>query len=275
MREAFRAAGVEIDLRIMKPAEIEKAIRAEAEAGAELIGAAGGDGTLSAAANALTGTASALLPIPLGTLNHFSNRYAIGSIEAAVHAYERRHITQVHVGALNERIFVNNASCGFYPHVVRHRDNIERVLPRVPSMLLAGIRVLVAWPMMKLKLEIGGMQKQLRTPALWVGIGRNSLRLPVPGDAEVEGNVLEIVAGRADSRRHIVRLAVRLLWHLRRGLEPQGRDLVVEHASAFTLNAPHPIDVALDGEAFRMRGPLKFALRPNALRVVCLVASGS
>lgn len=254
---------------------MEGAISTAIRDGAEVIGAAGGDGTISGAANVVVDTATTLLPIPLGTLNHFSSRYGIPSIEAAAQAWAKAQPVQIHVGAVNERVFINNASGGFYPHMVRHRERMERALPRRAAMWLAGMRVLLEFPMMKLDLVINGESKQVRTPALWVGIGRNSLRLPVPGDAEIQGNTLEIVFGRAETRRSVLGLSFRLILHLKRGLEPRARNLEVLHSPEFSLNAQHALDIAMDGEPLRLRGPLHFAIRENALRILPLIAPGS
>lgn len=271
LQRAFAEAGARVDVRALPGAQLGAAIHEAALRGAPLIGVAGGDGTISSAANALAGTQAVLLPIPLGTLNHFAGRHGIPTVEAAVHAWQRAEMTSVHVGLVNKRIFINNASCGFYPHVVRHRDRLERLLPRVPAMWLAGLRVLFELPLMKLDIEIGGDCVHLRTPALWVGIGRNSLRLPVPGDATVEGEVLEIVAGRAETRRAVLALAGRLLLHLKQGLEPRAENLHVERARRFVVHARHSVDIALDGEPFRMRAPLEFSIVPDGLRLFCLV----
>ena len=272
LERAFGVVGARIDLTVGAGPQLERQIRESANSDS-IIGAAGGDGTISTAANALVGTNAALLPIPLGTLNHFSNRYGIPTIEAAAEAWQRREQHRVHVGEVNGRIFVNNASAGFYPHLVRHRERIESLLPRMPAMWLAGMRVLIELPVMKIELDIGGTLTPMRTPAMWVGIGRNSLRLPVPGDAEVEGDVLELVAARTETRRSVVALALRLMTHLKRGIEPHAENLEVARAQAFSVSAPHSIDIALDGEPHRMRGPLEFKLREQALGVVCLVGS--
>ena len=250
-------------------------MRAAVEAGAPIIGAAGGDGTISSAANVLAGTETALLPIPLGTLNHFAMRYGVSSVAAAVHAWKRRSIKEIHVGAVGDLIFVNNASVGFYPHLIRHREKLERVLPRMAAMWLAGFRVLAELPMLRMEVHTGSDRHEIRTPALWVGIGRNSLRMPLPGDADVEEAVLEAVWGRADKRRRVVALSFRLARHIKRGLEPRDRDLDVLRMRDFTLRASDPIDIALDGEAFRLTTPLRFEMRENGLRVVVLVAPGS
>lgn len=275
LEEAFRSAGARPRIYVVPGRELQQAVRVAADGGATVIGAAGGDGTISSAANALAGTQTALLPIPLGTMNHFCMRYGLGTIEAAAHAWERGSIEPVHVGAVDGRIFVNNASVGFYPHMIRHRERLERVLPRKAAMWLSGMRVLLELPMLRMQLSGGGDRYEARTPALWVGIGRNSLRLPVPGDGDVQETVLEAVWGRADKRRGVVALSFRLLRHLKRGLEPRDAELDVVRVREFMLTASDPIDIALDGEPFRLATPLHFTIRENALRVVVLVAPAS
>lgn len=268
---AFEAIGVSPVIEPVPGKDLERHIKEALKQGSAVVGAAGGDGTISAAANALAGSDATLLPIPMGTLNHFSKRHGITDIEAAVKAFQVQQKTRIAVGSMNERIFVNNASCGFYPHVVRHRDKLERVLPRLPAMWLAGFRVLFEFPMMRLDVEFKERKEHIHTPALWVGIGRNSLRLPDVGDADVEGNLLEVVSGGASSRRAVIRLSLRLLHHLRKGLQPQAPDLDVWRAREFVLDADHKIDVALDGEPYRLRGPLTFRFRDAHLNVLSLV----
>lgn len=272
LARAFEDAGTKVRVHVVPGAELESSIRAAVVEGAKFIGAAGGDGTISSAANALTGTDSVLLPIPLGTLNHFCKRYGISTVEEAVKAWQQRKVMAIHVGNVNDRVFVNNASCGFYPHVVRHRDRMERFLPRVPAMWLAGFRVLFEFPMMTLDVEINHRVEEVRTAALWVGLGRNSLRLPEADEAtEVDGEVLEVVTAEASTRNAAIKLATRLFWHLRKGLDPQAASLEVWRARAFKLDAPHRIDIALDGEPYRMQTPLHFRLRDSELHVLSLI----
>ncbi|HUP88548.1 MAG TPA: diacylglycerol kinase family protein [Longimicrobiales bacterium] len=268
---AFEAVGVRPVIEPVPGKELEHHIQEALKQGSTIIGAAGGDGTISAAANALAGTGATLLPIPMGTLNHFSKRYGITNIDDAVKAFQAQQKLAIAVGSMNDRVFVNNASCGFYPHVVRHRDNMERVLPRIPAMWLAGFKVLFEFPTMRLDVEFKNRKEHIHTPALWVGIGRNSLRIPEVGDADVEGRVLEVVSGRASSRRAVIHLSVRLLHHLRKGLQPQSPNLDVWRAREFVLDSDHKIDIALDGEAYRLKGPLTFRFLEAHLNVLSLV----
>lgn len=272
LERAFESVGARPLVRVLPGSELPAAVRAAVAAGVPVVGAAGGDGTVSSVANVLAGTGTALLPIPLGTLNHFAVRYGIPSVAAAAHAWQLDSVRAVHVGEINDRIFLNNASVGFYPHMVRHREKLERVLPRMAAMWLAGMRVLLELPMLRMVVDTGSEHHEARTPALWVGIGRNSLRLPLPGDGDVEEAVLEAVWGRADKRRRVVALSFRLLGHLKKGLEPRDDELDVVRARDFILTAGDPIDIALDGEPFRLETPLRFKIRENGLRVIVLVA---
>jgi diacylglycerol kinase family enzyme len=269
---AFNAVGAQPSIEVVTAAELDQRVRAAAANGCELIGIAGGDGTLSTAANALIRTSSILLPVPLGTRNHFSQRYGIPTVEAAALAWQRSQPVAIHVGTVNQRAFINNASCGLYPHVVRHRERLEQLIPRTPAMMLAAARTLLELPTMKLELEIGEQHQLVRTPALWVGIGKNSLRMPMPGDAEVEGFVLEAAYGRSQTRLGLLRLAWRMISHMKRGIQPRDSKLEIMRAQRFKVSSPRAIDIALDGEPLTMRSPLEFALAESCLRVLPIVA---
>ena len=63
----------------------------------------------------------------MGTLNHFAKDVDIPpDLEAAVDNLFTGKIRKVDVGEVNGRVFVNNSGIGFYPHFVRHREELER-----------------------------------------------------------------------------------------------------------------------------------------------------
>jgi len=268
VQSVFRSAGARSYIDIVTGSGLEDSVRQAVMGGAQVIGVAGGDGTISSAANALVRTQAAMLPIPLGTRNHFATRYGISDLDSAAQAWRAKTVNAVHVGAVNDRVFVNNASCGFYPKAVRYRERLESLMPRTPAIWLAGLRVLLELPLLHVQIAVGDEVRQLRTPALWVGIGRNSLKLPANGDAGGAEAVLEAISGRADTRSAIVKTALRLVRHVKRGITLQDDRLDVVHTREFTLAARKAIDVALDGEPFRLQPPLEFAVLENALRVM-------
>jgi diacylglycerol kinase family enzyme len=273
LREAFASAGTTARIHVTPGPEVRKRVRALIDSGEPFIGVAGGDGTLSSAACELAHHQTALLPIPLGTFNHFAQRHGVPTVKAALHAWMLRRAHGVPVGFMNDVAFINNASCGFYPNMVRRRDRLEQVIPRSIANWIAGWIVLARLPLMRLEITAGAERREFKTPALWVGLGQNSLRLPRPGDAVREGEVLEIVTPTAQRRAAVVALMMRTMVKLKRGAEtPVDRSLDVLHAVAFTLQSPHRIDVGIDGEPYRVRPPLNFRYEANALKVLCLVA---
>lgn len=270
LRAVLEAAGVDADIRSTPPAALADAVRAAATAGASIIAVAGGDGTLSTAADALRGGETALAPIPLGTLNHFARRLGIETPEDAARALAGRRIVTVPVGTVNGRTFINNAASGLYPHMVRHRERWRRWLGKWPASLVAWVYVLGRMRATRLTLEAHGHRIDRTAVGVWVGLGRGSFQLP--RDArEAEARELEIVVPRAHTRAALIGLALRTLRKLQRGETPAGPGLDVLHAPAFTLESRRRVDIARDGEPERLVAPLEFRVHPDALRVVAPV----
>lgn len=266
---AFAAVGIRAVIQEIDAARLKDVLREAVETGGRVVAVGGGDGTISTAADVLQGTATALLPVPLGTRNHFALRHGIDSIETAARALQQGSTTVVPIGLVNGRAFVNNASCGFYAHVVRRRDRLRRWVSKWPASVIAAVWVLIRRPLLDVELYLEDRVTERRTVALWVGIGRNSLRLPRSGDAETGGNVLEIVLPRTTGRLSLLAAAIRVYANLRtfgRADDPVNE---VVRAREFVLRSRRVIDIALDGEDVRLGRLLHFEYRANALRVVC------
>jgi diacylglycerol kinase family enzyme len=91
------------------------------EAQADVLGVAGGDGTLAPVAEAAIARGLPFVCVPFGTRNHFARDLGldrndpVGAL-AAFDGTERR----VDVGHANERLFLNNVSIGAYAVLVHH-----------------------------------------------------------------------------------------------------------------------------------------------------------
>src|SRR6185436_16894743 len=103
--------------------QLTERAQAARSAGAEVVAAAGGDGTLSAVAQALVGSSVRLGVIPFGTRNHFARDLKVPlDLGQAVDLLASGTARPIDVGAVNGAYFINNASVGIYPELVDLRD---------------------------------------------------------------------------------------------------------------------------------------------------------
>ncbi|MFT4026917.1 MAG: diacylglycerol kinase family protein [Novosphingobium sp.] len=265
--EAFAPSGRAIALELLDGDEMADAVRRHLDASAIAVG--GGDGTLGGAAQLLTGTRTALAILPLGTRNHLARALGIpmGLAEAAAIAAtgERR---RMDLGRAGGRIFVNNASIGLYPRLVKERDKHE--LPKWLGTIPAAWQVLKTMRSQHYLMTIDGQARRIRTPLLFVGNNRYSLDFGSLGERETLGDgELSICAVRADGPLHLLKFAGKVLLGL---ADPnadfaelgEARSIVIESAG----DQCGEIGVALDGEVMKMALPLALDILPSALGVV-------
>lgn len=95
--------------------------------GAEVLGMAGGDGSLAAVAQVAIDTGAAFVVIPFGTRNHFARDVGIDRDDplGALAAYDGTE-TRVDVGRAGNRLFLNNVSFGAYASLVHRRERRRR-----------------------------------------------------------------------------------------------------------------------------------------------------
>jgi diacylglycerol kinase family enzyme len=263
VRAAFHACGRTIALELVDGADIVRAIGNHRDASVVVVG--GGDGTLSGAAQLLTGTRTALAMLPLGTRNHLARALGVplDLIEAAKVAAsgERR---RMDLGRAGQRIFINNASIGLYPRLVRERDRHNG--PKWLGTIPAAWRVLWTMRSHDYLLAIDGRARRVRTPLLFVGNNRYSLDPRTLGEREaLDDGHLSLCAVRAEGPAHLVGFAMKVLVGL---ADPDADFEELGDAKSITIEGDGEIGVALDGEVVRMDLPLVLDILPSALGVV-------
>jgi YegS/Rv2252/BmrU family lipid kinase len=267
--DAFKAAGLEVEVESVEGGGCEVRCRAIAERGDQLLVVGGGDGTISAAASALIGTETSLGILPLGTLNHFARDLGIPTeLAEAARLIARRPERRVDVAEMNDRIFINNSAIGLYPLMVVDRDAQQRRLGRSKrlAMIVASIRTLARFRHQRLTLTVNDEKERVDTPLLFVGNNDYRIDIGAPGQREsIDDGRLSVFVMRKKTRRSFIAATLRALFNRARPddmvqIENVQRLRVSSHRSSLA--------VSLDGEVAHAKPPLDYKIRKKALRVI-------
>lgn len=277
LRSLLAAAVAELgrELRIIEPAPgqplppLAQEIVADAAASGAMVIAAGGDGTISTVAAACFLRNVPLGVIPTGTFNYFAREWGVPEqpVDALLAALAGVR-TRVDVGFANGRLFLNNASFGLYPRLIRERESTKARLGRhrwvarlaaLGSMLSGQRRFAVS-------METDGL-RQIRR-ATMVFVGNNALQLQQLG-LEVAGCIMQgrlavVVQPPLGRLQRLRQMLLGLFGRL-------GQEAALERGCASTLvvdSKRHQIELAIDGELCRLPPPLVFSKGRQALTVM-------
>ncbi len=270
LTEKFRSNGLDVNIMLARDGAelVEMAHRAVAEK-PQVIVAGGGDGTLNAVAAALVGTDIAFGVLPLGTLNHFAKDLRIPlDLEKATRNIIAGHAIQVDVGQVNDRIFLNNSSLGIYPRIVLDREKGQKQwgLGKWPAFVWATLTTLRLYPFMRLRLSLNGKEHERRTPCIFIGNNEYLMEGFNIGERQcLNAGQLSLYVVQRTGRLGLLRLALRALF----GRLRQAKDFEALTAKEILIDTRHKhLRVATDGEITVMNTPLRYRVRPGALRVI-------
>jgi diacylglycerol kinase family enzyme len=250
--EAHRRGIEPVELR--QGDDLEQLVRDAVFDGADALAMAGGDGSQAIVAMVAAELGLPYACIPAGTRNHFAldlgvdRDDVVGALDALVDGGER----EVDLAEVNDRVFVNNVSLGLYADAVQrpgYREaKMHTLLDTVPDVLgpesqppgmswhgengdESAVAILVSNNPYRLGRAIGsGTRPRLDRGLLGITV----LAPTTPGA----------------NRTHRSRLAMRQ-WT----------------TPAFQVEADGPVAAGVDGEATVLESPLRFTIRPGALRV--------
>ena len=267
--ETFNAHGLAVDISLAQTGdEVAELARSAARDHWNTIVAGGGDGTVNSVASHLVDTEKVLGILPLGTLNHFARDLKLpGDIAAAVEAIAAGRVRKIDVGEVNGRVFLNNSSLGLYPIIVREREKQQRLGSRKwPAFVWAAFSALRRYPFLNVSLNADGKQFHRRTPFVFIGNNEYAMEaLSIGLRDRLDRGHLSVYITHRTGRWGLVRLALRALL----GRLKNEKDFLALQASEVTIETRHKrLRVAFDGEVDVMKGPLRYRVRPGALRVI-------
>ena len=230
--------------------------------------AAGGDGTVNSVAAEVLHANKIFGVLPLGTLNHFARDLRIPfELEAAARTIVEGHVTEVDVGEVNNRIFLNNSSLGLYPIIVREREKRQRLgSGKWPAFVWATIQAFRRYPFLDVRVRVDDEAIDRTTPFVFVGNNEYVMDLFNIGLRErLDRGLLSIYITHRTSRLRLISLALRAFF----GNLRNDKDFLAVHSNAVKILTRHKrLRVALDGEITVLETPLNYRVRSRALRVI-------
>lgn len=265
--------GSPVEVRTVERGDDIQQKSGEIASSADVVVAAGGDGTLNAAASCAVSKQVALGVIPAGTLNHFARDLRIPiDPEDAAKALVNGHEIRVDAAAVNGRVFINNAVLGLFPNYRQAEDAIQRRTGRVSRVGKFVTTVAALWhvfwrlPHLSVSLVVDGQPHTLRTP--FVLIGNNEHRMEGIGlgsRSRLDSGKLWLYALPACTRWQFARMLLGLIF----GRAPRESVFQIYAAAELTINSKQRrVGVGIDGEMEHMKPPLHFKSLPLALRVI-------
>jgi diacylglycerol kinase family enzyme len=250
-RLAERARATGIETVILDPGQDLAALAGDAvAAGADVLGMAGGDGSLAVVATVAAVNAVPFVCLPAGTRNHFAldvgvDRHDLtGALEAFAAGVERR----VDTAEVNGRLFLNNVSLGIYGEAVHSPAYREA---KVHTLLETAAEVMgpsAGELALNLTDDLG---HEHRYPAI-VLVSNNPYAVDRP---LVRGTRPALDSGQ---------LGIIVLDSPGDSPRAPGR---AWSSARLEVNAPARVHAGIDGEAVDLEPPLRFACRPASLRV--------
>ncbi|WP_226623309.1 diacylglycerol/lipid kinase family protein [Alloyangia pacifica] len=266
----FTENGLEAELIGLTPERpILDTARKAAGNGCAMVVAAGGDGTIGAVAAAAHEAGVPMGVIPQGTFNYFARGLDIPEdAEGAVRILASGRLREISLGEVNGEVFLNNASLGIYPLILRTREGVyqrwgrSRVAAYWSVVLaLAGFR-----KPLRLQVEVDGRKTEMRTPLAFVANSAYQLeQFNLDGADAIRDGDFVLFTSKGTSRWELVRASLRLAM----GKAQKGEEFGFVTGREITLHTHRPRAlVARDGEKELMETPIRFRRRPEPLRVM-------
>ena len=270
----FRDRGATATVTVAPPGGLMETLRAAVATDADAVVVGGGDGTVAAAATLLVDTDKAMGVLPLGTANLLAKDLHMAlDLEAAVGQLAQGEIRAVDVAEVNGTVFLCNAVLGLFPMLARYRER-HRHEPGFAKWLHLGAATLAAmrrYPRLEMEIDLGSGPQRRRTMALAVANNAyDDAFFSFFARSNLGAGELAVYLARHKTSFGMFRMATRMLL----GRWQSDRDLSVERVREVTVRAPkRSLAVAIDGEVHRVATPLRFRMRPGALKV--LVPAGA
>jgi YegS/Rv2252/BmrU family lipid kinase len=259
-----------------RPGHLIELAERVARDGAELVVAAGGDGTLNEVANGLVraGGSTELATIPLGTGMDFGRTYGISNrFDEAVRTALEGRPRAIDVGRVAyrtwdghdaERYYANVGSVGMSAAVAQRANGMSKAMGGKATFFYALARVFFEWDNSVVTVELeNGERREGRMHDVIVANGRwHGGAMHLAPEAEPDDGLFDIVLIGDVTKRDFVTTAPKLYS----GKYLSHPKIELLRSRRVSVDAPERLPIELDGEQVGTT-PVTFEVVPSALRV--------
>jgi diacylglycerol kinase (ATP) len=264
VRAYFSARGLPFRIReTAAPRDAVVMAREAALAGADVVVAVGGDGTMNEVADGLAGSPTRLAFVPHGTGNVFAREFSLPeSVEGCLDLLSTGKTISVRMAKANERHFVLLGSAGFDAEVVERMNSRQKNYLGIAAYVLCGARhILRSQPTLWLEFPDRG---RIEAQAVIVARGRmygGNVTIAPGGD--IAGETFQVIALLRKGRWAIAKFALDAL----RGKHAASRHVLVRESPSLFVRSAIPSAYQVDGEYL---GPLpvRFTVTDTLLQIV-------
>ena len=224
-----------------------------ARKGADVIIAAGGDGTINQVVNGIVQAGAPhpkLAVVPLGTANDFAKGLSIPEdVKAAVALAASGHAVAVDIAAVNDRYFINVSTGGFGPDITEESSTkLKRRFGKL-AYLFTAMRKITHLEPYRAEFEADG-KIVYDGPFFFYAVGnarQTGGGTPVTPHADFSDAQLDLAVFAGDKRRDFLAL----LPELRAGNHPHDADVVYLKARDIRVRGEQDFAVNADGEPLK------------------------
>ncbi len=238
--------------------------RTAADAGVQVVVAAGGDGTLCEVLNGVIGRDVKLGLIPLGTGNDFARTVGVGlTIKEAVLSIFYGDPVRIDVGKIRDRYFINVAGCGFDAVVAERINKGVRNLSGKAAYVSAVYQSLKDFDPVDMKLTLDGETREVRALLCAVANARSyGGGMKVAPDALLNDGVFDICVVSAGKWEF-----VKSFPKVYKGTHTNHPDVFMARAKTVRVETGKPVRVIVDGELYG-ETPAEFTVVPKAVTLL-------
>ncbi|MDC0836034.1 lipid kinase [Leptolyngbya valderiana BDU 20041] len=251
--------------------------RAAVETGSDLVIASGGDGTVSAVADALIGTDVPLGVVPRGTANAFASALGIpqnvrGACKTILTGSQRA----IDSAKCNGMTTILLVGIGFEAEIVDRADREMKDRWGPLAYILSGIQSFGESQQFDAEIEIEGEVRNLRSGAITIANLAPPTSILAQGFGETipDDGLLEVTIGATKNRLQSIDALASMVGAAILKTETQRDDIIRLRASRIRVTTDPPRKVVVDGEIIGTT-PVEVECIPQGLNVIAPMARGN